>query len=77
MLSVVAYSTLGNWYGASSINAGGGPWRLPLLYVSRNFRICLAGTLPENREEGKGAYNSFIMLFIAVTIYACYISNIM
>jgi hypothetical protein len=37
----------------------------------------LAGTLPENREEGKGAYNSFIMLFIVDTIYACCISNVM
>jgi hypothetical protein len=77
MLSVVAYSILGNWYGAGSTNTGGGPWGLPLLYVSRNFRIYLAGTLPENREEGKGAYNSFIMLFIVDTIYACCISNVM
>jgi hypothetical protein len=77
MLSVVAYSTLRNWYGADSTNIGGGPWGLPLLYVSRNFIIYLAGTLPENREEDKGAYNSFIMLFIVVTIYACCVSNVM
>jgi hypothetical protein len=39
MLLDVEYSTLGNWYGVGSTNTGRGPWGLPLLYVSRNFRI--------------------------------------
>jgi hypothetical protein len=77
MLSTVVYSTFGNWYGAGSTVAGGGPWGLPLLYVSNNFKIWLAGSLPESREEGNGVCDSFIMLFLAVTIYACRVSNVM
>jgi hypothetical protein len=34
-------------------------------------------TMGTPSSEGKGAYNSFIMLFIVVTIYACYVSNVM
>lgn len=52
-------------------------WGLPLLYVSSNFRIYLQGSLLESRKEDEGACDSFIMLFIAITIYACRVFNIM